>query len=106
MRFQDINDYVLDDIFDIVEKKEREIKQEFYRKNTFKRCMKEVCKKQRFGYYGERYFHAHHLNYFELNKLREDRYISATQDLVLEQLFKTSYIKSIKKRYENMQLNK
>ena len=37
MRFQDIPDHLLDDIFDIVEKKESENKQEFYRKNNLKR---------------------------------------------------------------------
>ena len=42
MRFQDIPDHLLDDIFEIVEKKEREIKQEFYRKNAFKRCMDDL----------------------------------------------------------------
>ena len=42
MRFQDINDYILDDIFDMVDKKERENKQEIFRKNAFKRCMNDL----------------------------------------------------------------
>ena len=37
MRFQDINDYILDDIFDMVDKKERENKQYNLRFRSSKR---------------------------------------------------------------------
>lgn len=94
MRFQDINDYILDDIFDIVEKKELENKQEFYRKNAFKRCMDDLLNPQgRYNYY--------HTNmtpqrYSIWQKECERRLVIHLRKFVFDELLKTTYIKSQK----------
>ena len=94
MRFQDINDYILDDIFDIVEKKELENKQEFYRKNAFKRCMDDLLNPQgRYNYY--------HTNmtlqrYNSWLKDGEKRSILYRLKYVFDELLKITYIKSQK----------
>ena len=94
MRFQDINDYILDDIFDIVEKKELENKQEFYRKNAFKRCMDDLLNPQgRYNYY--------HTNmtlqrYNSWLKDGEKRLILYRLKYVFDELLKITYIKSQK----------